>query len=166
MSNVRSAPAAGGEAVKRKPSAVVSRAQLVQWRGPVEKFLAIVVLLLGWLGTVVALHGSWAELFTAFSWGRAGLALLIQAALTFFQWAYGKVRPVAWPLRGIDAAFTAAGFAPLWMADLTAWLVAQGVVGGGTLGPWSFTFTALAAWALSWLACIAPAWYPETRLVQ
>lgn len=150
----------------RKPSAVVTRAQLERTRGPIEKFLAVVVFLVGVLGTVVAVHGSWQALFGSFSWGRLALAVFFQAVLTYAQWVYSKDWRIAYASRAIDAAFTAAGYAPLWMAGLVAWLEVQGVAGGVTIGPWVIVWAALAAWFLSWAACLLPAWYPESRLVQ
>lgn len=43
----------------RKESAVISRAQLRQQRGVVERWTAFVVLFISFLGTIVALAGGW-----------------------------------------------------------------------------------------------------------
>lgn len=163
--SVKSAPLENGQ-LQGKPSAVVSRAQLEKTRGPVERFLAIVVLLIGWLGTVVAFHGSWPALLSAFSIERTAAALVVQGVLTWSQWSYGRDWRVAYTSRAIDAALTAAGYAPLWLAGLVAWLAAQGIVGGATIGPWTATGAGLMAWLISWAACLLPAWYPESRLIK
>ncbi len=172
---VRSKPLESGAPASN--SAVFDRAALEQSRGKVERLSAWVVLFASALGAVVTFHGgSWAQFLNHPSLGRAAAGIGLQLVLTYMQWAYYRVRAVAWPARAIDAVTTAIGYGSLIHGAVVDSLVANGasaapVLPGidpayvlGTVSPWSLA--AASAWVVLWLAALLPAWYPESRLVD
>lgn len=156
-STIRSEPLRGGP--KTKESAVISRAQLRQQRGAVERWTAWVVLFVSFLGTVVALAGGWESFIASLIVLRPSVAALaggvgLQALLTYLQWHYYDYRMIAWTARGIDTAFTAVGYGPLVLVPLIAFVAT-----------WT-TYPLYLAWAIIGIASLVIAWYPESRLVD
>jgi hypothetical protein len=153
----------------RRGPAIISRARLARSRSSVERATALAVLALSFLGSVVAMHGGdWARLAAwPPAWGLIGAGLLLQAVLTWLQWAYGHIPRVAAPARAADAALTAAGFGPLALAGLAGWLAPM-LADRGLLAhvAGGMTTATLIAWAILWLVSLLPAWYPESRLVD
>lgn len=148
--SVRSQP------VRSKQSAVVTRAQIERQRGAVERVLAFVVLLLSFLGTVVAFHGGWGPVLAfQISVAATGGGIALQIVLTWLQWSYRHVPLLRWSSIAVDTALTALGYGPLVVPWLGVQLAARGV--GGSL---------YVAWAIVGLASFLPAWYPESRLVE
>lgn len=166
MSNIRSEALVNGERVSRKPSAMISRRAVERSRTVVERGGAWGILALGLMGTVIALHGGWDAMLRAPSWERAIAAVALQAALTWSQWAYGDRPLISWPSRALDAALTAAGWAPLWIGALAGLLGALGVEGAPVVWRWAVPLDLAAAWVLSWAVCLIPAWLPEDRLLS
>lgn len=146
--SVRSQPA--------KQSALWTRAQLARARGPVERATAWIVLVVSFVGTIVALHGGWAPILALHfsAWAIIG-GLLLQGLLTWLQWAYQHNRLLCWGSRIIDATLTAYGYGPLFIMALTAYLVSRGIP--------EFLYV---GWLLIGLVSLGLAWYPESRLVD
>lgn len=143
-----------------KPSAVVSRSHLQQQRGVVERVMAWVVLLLSFLGSIVALHGGWTAFIASLTDGPLMLGALLggtllQLVLTFLEWWYFDRVLLAWGARLADTALTAVGYGPLFVPPLAAWLALQGV--GWPAG---------VAWGIISLVSLGVAWFPESRLVD
>lgn len=146
--SVRSQPA--------KQSAIVSRAQLARARGPVERATAWIVLVVSFIGTIVAFHGGWAPILALqFSASAVLGGFLLQSLLTWLQWAYHHNRLLCWGSRIIDATLTAYGYGPLFITALTAYLASRGISESFYVG-----------WLLIGLVSLALAWYPESRLVD
>jgi len=139
----------------RKESAIIGQAQLRKQRGKVEQISAGVVLILSALGTIVAFHGSWAALFTHFSWAALSGGILIQVVLTYLEWHYYDQFYVSWSARGLDTYLTALGFGPLFVPWITEQLTARAV-------PQSF----YSAWAIVAAVSLLIAWWPESRLID
>lgn len=170
MHEVRSAPIepprASPSPTRGKASAVFSRTALARSRGPVERILAWATLAASWLGSVVTFHGSWGALVSQPQPGLIALGLALQAVLTYAQWAYPRTR-MALVSRGLDAATTAYGYAPLfWLGWLVSLLVGWGLPGETTVLYWTLAPAAIVAWLVSWAVCVLPAWYPESRLID
>ena len=136
-----------------KPSAVVARASIRRRRGAVERWSAYMMLIVSFVGTIVALHpGRWRDIFALqFSLYAICGGLLVQGLLTWMQWAYSERRQMAWTARLIDAVCTSWGFGPLVL-----------LLAGITLPD----LRAVALFYLTFtVVCLFPAWYPENRLV-
>jgi hypothetical protein len=150
------APPSGERAGGKKQSAVVSRAQLERGRGRVERLTAYVVLLVSFVGTVVALHGGWGVVLTSGLQVRAlAGGVLLQIVLTWLQWSYHHIRALCWGSRLIDAAFTAYGYGPLFIVALVGYLTER-----------SIPQPLFAGWFILGLVSLLLAWYPESRLVD
>lgn len=150
----------------------ISRKSLRRSRTKVERCLAWLILLLGYIGSLIASQGGWSNVVAL----RLQLApavgvAILQAVLTYGQWAYDDRPWIARPARGIDAALTLAGWGPLLMG------VAVAMVSGAA---WAITSAAgafdvlldvpqpaigAAAILLLTFAAIGAAWYPEHTLV-
>jgi hypothetical protein len=171
MSQVTSKPMENGRAEQektQKASAVVTRGQLAKSRGKVERLLAFGILVISFLGTVVALHGGWEPILNLqISLGACGGGILIQSILTYVQWTYKHNRRLSWGSRLIDAYFTATGYGPVFVPALALWFVARGVSKELVTLPWFGALSAaiLCAWAIVGLVSLLAAWYPEDRLV-
>jgi hypothetical protein len=141
---------------QHKASAIVSRATLDRQRGAVERWSALVVLVIGVLGTVVAFHGGWAPVL-ALHISTAALVggLAVQGLLTYLEWYYHDLLLVAWSARVIDATLTAIGYSGLLVAPLAELLHGRGVDLAGSV-----------SWVIVWLVSLLIAWYPESRLVD
>lgn len=151
----RTSPARG-----EKASAVLTRTDLQQQRGGIERVLAWVVLLISFLGSIVALHGGWPPFLASLTRGPIVLAallggVLLQAVLTYLEWWYFDRPLIAWGARLADTALTAAGYGPLFVPPLAAWLVQQDV-----------RWPEPAAWGILILISLGIAWFPESRLVD
>lgn len=152
---VRSAPMAT-EGKGRKQSAVISRAQLERGRGRVERLTAYLVLIVSFVGTVVALHGGWDVILISGLQLRAlAGGVLLQLVLTWLQWSYHHIRALCWGSRLVDAAFTAYGYGPLFIVALVGYLVER-----------SIPQPLFVAWSILGLVSLLLAWYPESRLVD
>lgn len=143
-----------------KPSAVVSRAHLQQQRGVVERVMAWVVLLLSFLGSIVALHGGWVPFIQSLTDGPLMLGallggILIQLVLTFLEWWYFDRLLLAWGARLVDTVLTTMGYGPLFVPPLAVWLGQQGA-----------TWPVGVAWGIISLISLGVAWFPESRLVD
>lgn len=155
-------------AVDQKQSAVISRDTITKKRGSVERASAFVVLALSFVGSMVALAGGWGALANGTaSLGGAAMGMLLQIGLTWAQWGYGDVVPIAWPARAIDAGLTAWGFGPLFAAPIQAALAAGGA---STMPANALGFTlepaSASAWAIIYVVSLLIAWYPESRLIK
>lgn len=159
---VRSQPA------QRKDSAVFKRATIRKRRGKVERGAAWIILVLSFVGSMVAFGGGWGKVVTLSpSLAGLGAGFLLQAVLTWLQWAYPDDWRLSWTSRGIDAATTAAGYGPLFYAPLYAWIVAQGASAKPVpVSYWSIVPAVLGTWAILWLVSLFPAWYPERTLID
>lgn len=151
----RPSPVASG-----KPSAVVSRAHLQKQRGVIERVMAWVVLLLSFLGSIVALHGGWPPFIASITDGPIVLGallggILLQLVLTFLEWWYFDRLLLAWGARLADTALTAVGYGPLFVPPLATWLAQQGA-----------TWPTALAWGIISLVSLGVAWFPESRLVD
>lgn len=143
-----------------KQSAVVTRADLRKQRGSVERFMAWLVLLLSFVGSIVALHGGWPPFIASLTDGPLQLGALlggviVQVVLTFLEWYYFDRALIAWGARLADTALTALGYGPLVAAPLAAWLATYAASGAAAL-----------AWFLIFVLSFAVAWFPESRLVD
>jgi len=144
--------------LRRKESAIVSRATLDRQRGTFERAMAFGVLFFSFAGTVAALSGGWAALRTNPQPAPIIGGLAIQAALTAAEWWYGKGRG-PWVYRLallIDTALTTLGYGPLVVGWLSAYLVSRGVGELATILAWGLIGV------VSWLI----AWYPEKTLID
>lgn len=139
-----------------KESAVISRARLRKQRGAVERWTALVVLFVSFVGTIVALNGGWPSII-ALKIGPAAVlgGLAIQGLLTYFEWHYYDRRAISWGARLVDTAFTAVGYGPLLVPPLTVYLAGKSVPSA-----------IYAAWGIAVLVSFLTAWYPESRLVD
>jgi hypothetical protein len=145
-----------GEGKKTKQSAVVSRAQLERGRGRVERLTAYIVLLVSFVGTIVALHGGWEVVLTSGLQVRALVGgVLLQVVLTWLQWSYHHIRALCWGSRLVDAALTAYGYGPLFIVALVGYLTER-----------SIPQPLFAGWFILGLVSLLLAWYPESRLVD
>lgn len=143
----------------KKESAVLSRAQLRQQRGAVERWTALVILFVSFLGTIVALAGGWPAFIGSIRtlqphWAAILGGAAIQGLLTFLEWHYFDRPLIAWGARIGDAYLTAIGYGPLVIGPLSA-LAAR-------YAPQPL----YVAWFVVGLASLAVAWYPESRLVD
>lgn len=143
-----------------KQSAVVTRADLRKQRGSVERFMAWLVLLLSFVGSIVALHGGWPPFIASITAGPLNIGALLggvifQVVLTFLEWYYFDRILIAWGARLADTALTALGYGPLIVVPLTAWLATYAASGAAAL-----------AWFLIFVLSFAVAWFPESRLVD
>lgn len=138
-----------------KDSAVVSRARLRRQRGAIERYSAIVLLFVSFAGTIAALSGGWAALFSDPHITPIVGGLVTQAVLTHLQWHYFDKPHISRPSRVADAVLTALGYGPLLHTGLMGILATRGIP-----EPW------YAAWAIIGLASYLLAWYPESRLVD
>lgn len=139
---------------QHKASAIVSRATLDRQRGAVERWSALVVLVIGVLGTVVAFHGGWAPVLALHISAAALIGgLAIQGLLTYLEWYYHDLLLVAWGARVIDATLTAIGYSGLLALPLADLLR-------------DAPYPQHVAWAIVWLVSLLIAWYPESRLVD
>lgn len=142
----------------RKQSALFHRGQLVRSRGKVERILAILIWGLSALGTIVALHGGW-EPVLAHRLSIAAIlgGLIIQAVLSWTQWAYGDSKGNFLYLfsLGIDIAYTIYGYGPPIAPWIAVLLASRGI-----------PEPLLSAWLLIALVSFFVAWYPEDRLVD
>lgn len=145
-----------------KQSAIVNRATLARSRTTIERSTAWGLLLLSVAGTVAALAGGWPALLAAPSLAAIVGGLVIQGGLTYLEWAYYHSRVLSGGARLIDAALTALGFGPLFLAALTRFFAAAGVTSviAGQPG------AVVAAWGAIAIASYGLAWYPESRLVD
>lgn len=145
----------------------ISREALVRNRTKVEKVLAWIGLVVGWIGSVSTAHGGWGNLIASPSLGLACAGLGTQALLTWAQWSYGDKRSIAWPARVIDATLTALGYGFLFIIPLTVALSRTGL----SMTPWPVAWfvvsvAGLVAWAVIWVLALLVAWYPERTLVR
>lgn len=142
----------------RKPSAIVRRATLNHTRSGVERASALMLLLLSFLGTIVAFHGGWGPVLALhFSLTAILGGILLQGFLTWMEWAYGDRRTslkYLLPLAA-DTGLTVAGFGPLAVPYLAPFLAARNA-----------PEPIIAAWLIVALVALALAWYPESRLID
>lgn len=143
-----------------KQSAITTRATLQKQRGAIERAMAWLVLLVSFLGSIVALHGGWPPFIASLTVGPLNLGallggVLIQLVLTFLEWYYSDRWPIAWGARIVDTATTAIGYGPLFLAPLMAMLHDRGLAD-----------PTLAAWGIISLVSLGVAWFPESRLVD
>ncbi len=150
---MRLARRSGDGSGQTKESAVVARASIRRRRGAVERWSAYIILLVSFVGTIVALHpGRWLDIFALqFSLYAVCGGILLQGLLTWLQWAYSERWRVAWTARLIDAVCTAWGFGPLIL-----------LLAGITLPDLRATVLFYVGFTV---VCLFPAWYPENRLV-
>lgn len=140
----------------RKQSAIVTHAQIERGRGRVERLTAYIVLLVSFVGTVVALHGGWAIVLAGgFQWRALAGGVLLQLILTWLQWSYHHARVLCWGSRLVDAALTAYGYGPLFIVALVSYLVERSIPQPLFVG-----------WSILGLVSLLLAWYPESRLVD
>lgn len=143
-----------------KESAIVSRTLLRKQRGAVERFTALGVLFVSFLGSIVALHGGFPPLIASIialrpNWAALLGGILIQVLLTYLEWHYFDRPLIAWPARLVDAATTTLGYGPLIIVPLAAALTSRAIPQGD-----------LAAWCIIGIVSVLVAWYPENRLVD
>lgn len=143
-----------------KESAIVSRSRLRRQRGAIERWTALVVLFVSFLGTIVTFAGGWPPFLAGLrtfqpAWGAIGGGLFVQGLLTYFQWHYFDRRYVSFPARIADAVLTALGYGPLVIDALTLYLTSRDAPQPLYL-----------AWLVIGLVSYALAWYPESRLVD
>jgi len=143
-----------------KESAIISRSRLRKQRGAIERFTALGVLFISFLGSIVALHGGWAPLISSLvalqpKWSLLLLGVGLQVLLTYLEWHYFDRPLIAWPARLADTALTALGYGPLVLDVLVRALTSEVL-------PDPF----FAAWGIIGLVSLLAAWYPESRLVD
>jgi hypothetical protein len=143
-----------------KASAIVDRTSLRRQRGAVERWSAVVVLVLSFAGTIATFAGGWVALIgdvRSGAWPFAAIVggVVFQGLLTYVQWHYYDHKPLSWASRGIDTALTAIGYGPLFAVSLAAWIAARGL-----------EQATLAAWCIIVGISFLAAWYPESRLVD
>lgn len=144
--------------VAHKQSAIFTRAMLDRWRGAFERWSALAVLFLSLAGTVAALSGGWTALIVTPRLAPIVGGLAAQAVLTAAQWWYGAGRG-PWRYRIallIDTGLTTAGYGPLLVPWLGAYLTVRGA---GELGE-------PIAWVVAALIAAGVAWYPERTLID
>jgi hypothetical protein len=141
-----------------KPSAIVRRATLNHTRSTVERVSAILLLLLSFLGTIIALHGGWGPVLSL-QLSLAALlgGILLQGVLTWLEWAYGDRRMNFKYLGALaaDTCLTIYGYGPVLVPILAPPLAARGI-----------PEPALVAWLIVALVALVLAWYPESRLID
>jgi hypothetical protein len=162
MSNGTSRPLGTPQKKERKASAIVDRSSLRRQRGAVERWSALVVLLISFAGTIATFAGGWLTLIEGARAGEPSWAAIIggiafQGLLTYVQWHYYDRRALSWISRGIDTALTAIGYGPLVVVALAGWIASRGVE-----APTNLQF----AWGVIVLVSFLAAWYPESRLVD
>ncbi len=148
----------GGQAIRRRPSAVLSRAQLDRTHGAFERVMAAVILTASYVGTLFALAGGTAA-FLDHPWRFPVWfgAIALQTALTALEWWYGTLRrthPVYIAALAVDAACTLAGFGPLvapWLSTLLAMYT---------------PYPGIGAWAILLIGAVLLAWYPERTFIN
>jgi hypothetical protein len=146
------------EPIKRKQSAIVSRATLDRQRGAFERLMAAGLLFVSFAGTIAALSGGWAALLADPRPGQIAAGVTVQCALTAAEWWYGAGRG-RWRYRlalAIDTALTAIGYGPLIAPWLTPYIAGKGV---SDLAP-------AIAWGIIVVASALLAWYPEMTLID
>lgn len=145
---------------RRKPSAVVSRAQLAKTRGWFERVMGATVLLASYLGTLFTYAGGIGA-FLADPWQGGvpwGWALLTQGLLTALQWWYKPVsilHPIYLGSFAVDTGLTTWGYGWVIAPPLAVLLYAQ-----------HCPQPALVAWLLVALGSGLIAWYPEHTFVD
>lgn len=143
-----------------KASAVVGRETLRKQRGGIERAAAWLVLLVSFAGSVATLHGGFAPMIESIATKQYNVGallggVLIQVVLTFLEWWYFDRPLIAGGARLVDAATTAIGFGPLFLAPLVSFLEARGIES-----------PLLPAWGIIIAVSFAVAWFPESRLVD
>lgn len=141
-----------------KQSAILTRAMLDRQRGVFERFSALAVLFFSFAGTVAALSGGWEVLARAPHIAPIIGGLVAQTALTAAEWWYGARRG-PWRYRVallIDTGLTTAGYGPLIVPWLGAYLTARGADWAGEP----------IAWGVAALIAAGVAWYPERTLID
>lgn len=143
-----------------KESAVFTRSQLRRQRGAIERWTALVILFVSFLGTIVALAGGWEPFLSSLRayrppWAAIAGGIGIQALLTFLEWHYFDRRFVSIPARVVDTVFTALGYGPLVLSLLSAALVERHV-----------SEPIYVAWLIIGVVSYVIAWYPESRLID
>lgn len=143
---------------KSKPSAVVRRATLNRARSGVERASALLLLLLSFVGTIVALHGGWAPVLAMQISARAVIGgIVLQGLLTWLEWAYGD-RRINFKYLGAlaaDTLLTISGYGPVIVPLLAPPLAARSVPEPD-----------LVSWLIVAIVALALAWYPESRLID
>lgn len=144
----------GVAAPRRRPGAIVSRAQLARSRGWFERILAVIVWLTGFAGTLFTCAGGVAVFLAAPDRPLPWLmAALVQVLLTALQWWYRSIRvthPIYLGALAADVATTAWGHGWYVAPPLALWLATQGV-----------QQSPVAAWLLIAVLALFAAWYPE-----
>lgn len=143
-----------------KPSAIITREQLKRQRSTIERVIALLVLLVSFIGSIATMHGGFAPMIATIvdhQYNQAAIlsGIFIQALVTFLELHYFDIPLIAWGARVVDTATTAIGYGPLFLAQLMILLYNRGI-----------TEPTYAAWAIIGLASLAVAWFPETRLVD
>lgn len=143
----------------------IARANLRRQRATITWAAAWGVLVLGWLGTIVAANGGWGP-FLALEWTWTGWigGAAAQLLLTWLQWSCSDIPLLAWTSRAVDALLTALGYGVLVVGSLIAWLVEHGLPAAPIA--WGLSLAGIAAWGILWAICLIPAWWPEHRLVK
>lgn len=138
----------------------VNQDMLVAKRGGVEVTAAWFVLAVSFVASGAALFpNQWGTLIDgtlSVHWWRFFIGIGIQGLLTYVQWVYPD-RPLwVYGSRAIDATLTAIGL----QFAVIGWLPGMFP---DTLSP---MMAQAATWAIWWIVCLLPAWFPEARLMK
>lgn len=134
----------------------IRRQSLRQQRQWITWYLAWSLMLLGFVGTIVTANGGWGQLLSGrFSWNMTILAFALQVILTYVQWAWYDIRPLAYFSRTIDALFTALGYGSV------IYVYAIDYFNG-----YDLFFVSVIYWLITFVLSVFIAWYPEYRLVR
>ena len=138
----------------------MARDTLRKQRGGIERAAAWLVLLVSFAGSMATLHGGFAPMIESIASRQYNVGALlggaiIQIVLTFLEWWYFDRPLIAGGARLVDAATTAIGFGPLFLAPLASFLHDRGLAD-----------PLLPAWGIIIVVSFAVAWFPESRLVD
>lgn len=139
------------------PGALMSRKRLHKQRGPIERSTGLIVLILGFVGTIVTFHGGWEPVVRLhLSLAATGMAIGLQVFLTGLQWWYYDKKALSWTSRVIDTGLNFAGYGYIVLPLLTTKLSEH----------MDTTGALISAYVLHLLLSFLIAWYPESRLVS
>lgn len=151
--------------VAAKGSAIIKRGQLDRSRSKVERISAIVVLIVSFIGSVVAFHGGWGPILSLHLSVAAIIGgILAQILLSWAEWAYYHRRVISYGARIVDASLTAVGYGPLVIKSLAAVLAERGASAEPAV--FGMSVAVLGAWVIVGLVSYGIAWYPESRLID
>lgn len=134
----------------------IRRATLRQKEQWFTWFGAVVLLVVGFIGTIVTANGGWDNVLSGkITANGTIIAVILQIGLTISQWTYKDRRLTMVVSRAIDTALTGYGYGSIFANDTINYFDGIGV-----------HFSWFVFWYLIMTVALGVSWYPEYRLVR